>query len=84
MVFSFQLGRINGNLNFSRSIGDLAYKQNGKLITEEQLVVATPDLTKVEIKKGIYYFIEDDQFLVIGSDGVWETMETIEIVKFIK
>jgi serine/threonine protein phosphatase PrpC len=22
--------------------------------------------------------------LVIGSDGVWETMETIEIVKFIK
>ena len=47
-------------------------------------MVATPDLTKVEIQKGIYYFIVDDLFLVIGSDGVWETIETIEIVKFIK
>lgn len=37
--------RINGALNLSRSIGDLDYKKDKKL------VIATPEVTKFEINK---------------------------------
>ena len=33
-----------GNLNLSRSLGDLEYKQNIKLTPEEQIITAIPDI----------------------------------------
>ena len=41
------IGRINGNINFTRSIGDFNYKQNDKFMTNEQLVIVNPELSKV-------------------------------------
>ena len=37
-------GRINGNLNLSRCIGYLEYKQNKKLKAQEQIISAYPDV----------------------------------------
>lgn len=37
-------GRVNGNLNLSRALGDLEYKQDKKLKPEEQLIIALPEV----------------------------------------
>jgi len=37
-------GRVNGNLNLSRSIGDLKYKQNPELSPAQQMITAEPDI----------------------------------------
>jgi len=42
--FVNQLGRVNGNLNLSRSIGDLKYKQIPGLTPAEQMITAEPDI----------------------------------------
>lgn len=42
--FVNQFGRVNGNLNLSRSIGDLKYKQAYFLPPAEQMITAEPDL----------------------------------------
>ena len=39
--FVNQAGRINGNLNLSRSIGDLKYKQLVNVKPEEQMITAS-------------------------------------------
>ena len=39
-------GRVNGNLNLSRSIGDLKYKQVSRLPPEEQMITAEPDIVQ--------------------------------------
>lgn len=44
-------GRINGNLNLSRAIGDLEYKKNKDLKVNEQLIIADPDVKKFKIDK---------------------------------
>ena len=66
-------GRINGNLNLSRAIGDLEYKKDDKIGVHEQLIVAVP-----EIKKRI--ITSDDEFIILGCDGIWECMSNQEIV----
>jgi protein phosphatase 1G len=37
-------GRVNGNLNLSRALGDLEYKRDDKLKSHEQLIIAVPDV----------------------------------------
>ena len=49
-------GRVNGNLNLSRSIGDLEYKKQSSLPVDKQIIVATPDVTEHELS-------EDDKFM---------------------
>eukprot|EP01015_Nassula_variabilis_P020497 TRINITY_DN3554_c0_g1_i8.p1 TRINITY_DN3554_c0_g1~~TRINITY_DN3554_c0_g1_i8.p1 ORF type:complete len:356 (+),score=38.03 TRINITY_DN3554_c0_g1_i8:64-1131(+) len=61
-------GRVNGNLNVSRAIGDLGFKQNEELNQSQQLITPVPDITKNNFTgKGIEFFI-------VGCDGVWEKM----------
>lgn len=67
-------GRVNGNLNLSRALGDLEYKKNPSLKPEEQLISPKPDIVTREITK-------QDQFLVMGCDGIWEIMTMEEICK---
>lgn len=69
-------GRVNANLNLSRALGDLEYKQNSKKKPEEQLIIALPDIKRKEITK-------DDEFLLMGCDGVWEMVPGQEILDFI-
>lgn len=65
-------GRVNGNLNLSRALGDLEYKKNESLKPSEQLISPFPDVTSHEIKA-------DDKFLVMGCDGIWEILTMDEI-----
>eukprot|EP01016_Furgasonia_blochmanni_P050341 TRINITY_DN776_c0_g2_i2.p1 TRINITY_DN776_c0_g2~~TRINITY_DN776_c0_g2_i2.p1 ORF type:complete len:337 (+),score=100.29 TRINITY_DN776_c0_g2_i2:71-1081(+) len=69
-------GRINGNLNLSRAIGDLEYKKNSSLKVDQQLIIAFP-----EIK--VRTLTEDDKFIIMGCDGIWETMTNQKIVDFV-
>jgi serine/threonine protein phosphatase PrpC len=69
-------GRINGNLNLSRSIGDMKYKQVGTLMPSEQMITAEPDVTVTEI-------LATDKFFVLACDGVWDVLSNQEICDFI-
>jgi hypothetical protein len=51
--FINHVGRINGNLNLSRSLGDLKYKQLFHLKREEQIISADPDITITDLEEGI-------------------------------
>ena len=68
-------GRVDGNLNLSRALGDLHYKANKTLKPEEQLISGEPDVRNVAMMK-------DFDFIVMGCDGVYETKTSQEIVDF--
>ncbi|CAE7565153.1 unnamed protein product [Symbiodinium natans] len=55
--------RVNGNLNLSRSIGDLEYKKQPTMGHERQMICSTPDIVKMPLSK-------EDDFIVIACDGV--------------
>lgn len=58
-------GRVDGNLNLTRSLGDLKYKQREHLKPEEQAITANPDTYEFDLVKGI-------DFILMGCDGIWE------------
>ncbi|KAL4487610.1 hypothetical protein ABPG72_017399 [Tetrahymena utriculariae] len=66
-------GRVNGNLNLSRALGDLIYKSNKDLKPEEQLISPMPDVV-------IHEITPKDEFLLIGCDGIWELKTNQELV----
>lgn len=70
-------GRVNGNLNLSRALGDLEYKKNASLKPQEQLISPMPDIEKRAISK-------DDAFLVMGCDGIWEILNADEICQIVE
>ena len=65
-------GRINDNLNLSRAIGDLEYKKNPNLKPEEQIISAEPDIEVRDLNG-------KEDFLLIGCDGIWETLRNDQI-----
>ncbi|KAL3511991.1 hypothetical protein ACH5RR_024708 [Cinchona calisaya] len=72
-----QCGRVNGSLNLSRAIGDMELKQNKSLPAERQIVTAEPDITTVELH-------DDDEFLVLACDGIWDCMSNQQVVDFVR
>lgn len=66
-------GRVNGNLNLSRAIGDITYKQNKKLTLQEQAITSFPDINT-------YVINDQTDFVVMGCDGIWEMQNCQEIV----
>ncbi|XP_010526243.1 PREDICTED: probable protein phosphatase 2C 60 [Tarenaya hassleriana] len=69
-------GRVNGSLNLARAIGDMEFKQNKFLPAEEQIVSANPDINTVEL-------CDDDDFLILACDGIWDCMSSQQLVDFI-
>ncbi|KAG9130730.1 hypothetical protein Leryth_012672 [Lithospermum erythrorhizon] len=69
-------GRVNGSLNLSRAIGDMEFKQNKDLPAEKQIVTANPDINSVELS-------DDDEFIVLACDGIWDCMSSQQLVDFI-
>ncbi|KAH1067260.1 hypothetical protein J1N35_032247 [Gossypium stocksii] len=69
-------GRVNGSLNLSRAIGDMEFKQNKLLPAEKQTLSANPDINTVEL-------CDDDDFLVLACDGIWDCMSSQMLVDFI-
>lgn len=70
-------GRINGSLNLARAIGDMEFKQNKFLSADKQIVTADPDINTVDL-------CEDDEFIVLACDGVWDVMTSQQVVDFIR
>ncbi|XP_020099889.1 probable protein phosphatase 2C 11 [Ananas comosus] len=70
-------GRVNGSLNLARAIGDMEFKQNKFLPAEKQIVTAKPDITIVDL-------CEDDDFIVIACDGIWDCLSSQQLVDFVR
>eukprot|EP01053_Blabericola_migrator_P001371 Blabericola_migrator_1__1370@NODE_1356_length_4729_cov_1432_602746_g897_i1_p1_GENE_NODE_1356_length_4729_cov_1432_602746_g897_i1NODE_1356_length_4729_cov_1432_602746_g897_i1_p1_ORF_typecomplete_len561_score127_12PP2C/PF00481_21/5_1e09PP2C/PF00481_21/2_2e51PP2C_2/PF13672_6/0_1PP2C_2/PF13672_6/9_5e11SpoIIE/PF07228_12/2_2e07HAUS4/PF14735_6/0_2_NODE_1356_length_4729_cov_1432_602746_g897_i112652947 len=70
-------GRVDGNLNLSRTIGDLFYKSNKELRAEEQKITAFPDVRIIPITK-------DDEFVILACDGIWDCVTNQEAVDFVR
>lgn len=68
-------GRIKGNLNLSRSLGDLEFKQNKKLPQEDQMITALPEIT--------FSALDDVDFIFLGCDGVFDCMTNQEISDYV-
>eukprot|EP01026_Neomeris_dumetosa_P067534 TRINITY_DN6586_c0_g2_i8.p1 TRINITY_DN6586_c0_g2~~TRINITY_DN6586_c0_g2_i8.p1 ORF type:complete len:369 (-),score=50.28 TRINITY_DN6586_c0_g2_i8:571-1677(-) len=69
--------RVNGNLNLSRAIGDLKYKTNEKLEPKDQIITALPDVECVKLS-------DEDEFLILACDGVWDVMSNDDVVNFVR
>ncbi len=70
-------GRIQANLNLSRSLGDLEYKKNNKLSPKDQMITAYPEIN-IEI-------IDNDvDFIIIGCDGIWDCLTPQQACDFVK
>ncbi|KAF2280560.1 protein phosphatase 2C [Westerdykella ornata] len=70
-------GRVNGNLALSRAIGDFEFKKSAELPPENQIVTAFPDVE-------IHDISEDDEFLVIACDGIWDCQSSQAVVEFVR
>ncbi|EYC27663.1 hypothetical protein Y032_0008g116 [Ancylostoma ceylanicum] len=70
-------GRVNGGLNLSRAFGDHSYKKNTDLPLRDQMITALPDV-KVETLQ------PNDEFLVVACDGIWNSLNSQQVVDFIR
>jgi serine/threonine protein phosphatase PrpC len=70
-------GRIHDNLNVSRGIGDHGHKDNPDLPLAAQAVSPEPDV-HVITRKGA-----EDQFLIVGSDGLYEPLGNKDVGVFV-
>ncbi|KAJ8609843.1 hypothetical protein CTAYLR_008134 [Chrysophaeum taylorii] len=68
--------RVNGNLNLSRSIGDLKYKGDASLDPSQQIITAEPDVVECDVQP-------EDTFIIIACDGVWDVVSNQEAVDFV-
>ena len=75
--FVNHFGRINGNLNLSRSIGDLKYKQVPGIPPADQMITAEPDIKQIALKP-------DDEFIILGCDGIWDCLTNEAAVEFVR
>lgn len=69
-------GRVNGSLNLTRAIGDMEMKENKLLPAEKQTVSAEPEVNTVTLS-------EDDEFIVLACDGIWDCMSSQQVVDFV-
>lgn len=70
-------GRVNGGLNLSRALGDHWYKRNDSMLPQEQMISAWPDIQTETIG-------DQDEFIVVACDGIWNYMTSQEVVDFVK
>ena len=75
--FINDVGRVNGNLNLTRSLGDLKYKQVPNVARADQIITGEPDITVTELT-------DDDEFIFLACDGVWDCMTSQEAVTFVR
>ena len=67
-------GRVDGNLNLSRALGDLRYKSDRSLLPAQQKVCGVPDVTVLDLDAS------KDEYVVLGCDGIWELVNNEQMV----
>ncbi|GFE52633.1 phosphatase 2C domain-containing protein [Babesia ovis] len=70
-------GRVDGNLNLSRSLGDLTFKQDFSLPPAEQRISAMPDVR-------ICPLTTQDEFIVLACDGIWDCKSNQQVIDFVR
>lgn len=65
-------GRVNGNLNLTRALGDFEYKSDKTRKPDEQLIISKPDVDVKERKT-------DDKFILMGCDGIFDQFTNQEL-----
>lgn len=68
-------GRVDGNLNLSRSLGDLQSKHRPHLTPEEQAITANPDTY-------VFDLTDDIDYILMGCDGIWEKNSNEQAVQW--
>lgn len=75
---SVMIQRVNGSLAVSRALGDYDYKcVDGKGPTEQ---LVSPEPAVCEMVRAP----EQDQFVVLACDGIWDVMSNEELCEFVK
>lgn len=69
--------RVNGDLNLSRSLGDLRHKQDKSLNAAEQIITSTPDVRT-------FHRQPNDEFMLLACDGVWDVLSNEDAIGFIR
>jgi len=69
-------GRVDGNLNLSRSLGDFAYKKDKSLKATEQKISGEADMRSKKLGPA-------DQYLVLGCDGIYEKFTSQRLLDFL-
>ncbi|BAM40642.1 protein phosphatase 2C homolog 2 [Theileria orientalis strain Shintoku] len=69
-------GRVDGNLNLSRSLGDLSFKLDNSLSTREQKIISFPDVKILPLTK-------EDEFLILACDGIWDCKSNQQVVDYV-
>jgi serine/threonine protein phosphatase PrpC len=67
--------RINGDLAVARGLGDFRFKLNEHLPPDLQKVTALPDIIVLNLST------EEDLFIFIGCDGIWDVCSNAELVE---
>ena len=68
-------GRVLGNLNLSRGLGDSEYKLDETLLPSEQIISPYPDIRVEELDN-------DCDFAVLACDGIWDCKSNQEVCDF--
>jgi serine/threonine protein phosphatase PrpC len=69
--------RVDGDLAVSRGLGDFSYKSNETLPVEQQKVIPDPEFV-------VYPRSDQDEFMVLACDGVWDVATNEECSAFIQ
>ncbi|XP_071497899.1 protein phosphatase 1B-like isoform X1 [Diadema antillarum] len=74
---SVMIERVNGSLAVSRALGDYDYKNNRDKLPTEQLVSPEPEVTIIDRT-------DEDEFIILACDGVWDVMTNEELCQFVR
>lgn len=74
---SVMIQRVNGSLAVSRALGDYEYKNVEGRGPCEQLVSPEPEIFVLDRQE------ENDEFLVLACDGIWDVMTNEDLCDFI-
>lgn len=70
--------KINGNLDFSRALGDYMYKNSNDISLENQAKPPPfPDVKVIQVDS-------DVEFILLACDGIWNAMRNKEVLDFVR
>jgi len=68
-----KFNRVNGDLAVSRALGDFVYKRCESVSAKDQAVTCFPEII-IEQRH------QQDQFIVLACDGIWDVMNSQDVV----
>lgn len=74
---SVMIQRVNGSLAVSRALGDFEYKNVQGMGPCEQLVSPEPEMI-------VQNRADDDEFLILACDGIWDVMSNDDLCDFVR